>query len=148
MKTIGTLISTALLLLFFTAQAQAQNSTTAGTKQIQQKDKSTVAVNGRNFVDKDNNGICDNRGATKGKGANFVDKDGDGKCDNLATRKGSGKGANFVDKDGDGKCDNRANVGKGKANKGSYGKGNKQGKGNGCCGRGPGYGQQQKTQSN
>ena len=47
------------------------------------------------FVDKDSDGICDNRGS-----GNFVDADGDGICDN----RGSG---NFVDADGDGICDNR-----------------------------------------
>lgn len=42
-----------------------------------------------------------NRG--NGCGRNFVDKDGDGICDNYA-----GGGRNFVDKDGDGICDNYA----------------------------------------
>ncbi len=152
MKTIGTLISTALFLLIFTTQAQSQNSTAANTKQVQKKDKTTASVNGRNFVDKDNNGICDNREVRKGKGVNFVDKNGDGICDNAGVRNSTGKGANFVDKDEDGICDRRSDVGKGNANKGKFGKGYRQGKGKGqgkgCCGRGPGYGQQQKTQSN
>lgn len=79
---------------------------------------------GPNFVDKNNNGMCDNyengvrrgRGMGRnGKGANFVDKDKDGICDNYQSgnsrgngkRMGKkGKGRNFVDADKDGVCDN------------------------------------------
>jgi hypothetical protein len=65
-----------------------------------------------NWVDVDNDGVCDNytgtakmnRGAVK---PNFVDADGDGVCDNnTGTPKGQGRRANFVDADGDGVCDN------------------------------------------
>ena len=66
----------------------------------------------RNFVDADNDGVCDNRGNGNG---NFVDADNDGVCDN----RGNGNG-NFVDADNDGVCDNRDS-------------GNRQGKG--CHGR-------------
>ena len=88
---------------------------------------------GRNFVDKNGDGKCDNAGAGlrsgkdrgrnnganwgcckngskagKGQGKNYIDKNGDGKCDNQGTglRSGKGRGVNFIDKDGDGKCDN------------------------------------------
>lgn len=65
-----------------------------------------------NWVDLDNDGVCDNNTGTAkmNKGAvrpNFVDADGDGVCDNsTGTPKGRGKRANFVDADGDGVCDN------------------------------------------
>ena len=38
------------------------------------------AAGGRNFVDADGDGICDNRGT--GRGCWYVDADGDGVCDN------------------------------------------------------------------
>ena len=73
---------------------------------------------------------------------NFVDKNNDGICDNYQARVNSGRGANFVDKNGDGVCDNRGNFGKGRGNSNGCGKGyqhrNGQGRGN-CCGRGNGY---------
>ncbi len=67
-----------------------------------------------NWVDLDNDGVCDNYTGTAkmNKGAvrpNFVDADGDGVCDNntgTPKGKGHGKRANFVDADGDGVCDN------------------------------------------
>ena len=68
-------------------------------------------VNGPNFVDKDGDGICDNRDG-KGKGG------GKGKQYHRGARDGSGpknssnqRGPNFVDKNGDGICDNRADKG-------------------------------------
>ena len=46
--------------------------------------KPVVNTNNSNFVDKNNNGICDNYESKvkTGKCSNFVDKDGDGICDN------------------------------------------------------------------
>ena len=38
---------------------------------------------GRNYVDADGNGVCDNYGT--GCGRNYVDADGDGVCDNYGT---------------------------------------------------------------
>lgn len=55
-----------------------------------------------NFVDSNNDGICDNRG-TCGNGLYFVDANGDGICDNSGT---CGNGSYFVDANGDGICDN------------------------------------------
>lgn len=56
------------------------------------------AAGGRNYVDANGDGVCDNYGT--GRGAYYVDADGDGVCDN--------RGANclYVDADGDGVCDN------------------------------------------
>ena len=51
---------------------------------------------GRNYVDADGDGICDNAGNGRG----YVDADGDGICDN------AGNGRGYVDTDGDGICDN------------------------------------------
>ena len=60
---------------------------------------------GRNFVDADGDGICDNAGS----GCVYADADGDGLCDVCGAEHGScptGEGAAFVDADGDGICDN------------------------------------------
>ena len=48
--------------------------------------------------------------AGNGNGKNYVDSDGDGVCDNRnvsLSRNGNGSGKNYVDSDGDGVCDNR-----------------------------------------
>ena len=58
---------------------------------------------GRNYVDADGDGVCDNTGAEK-CGQNYVDADGDGVCDNSGTNEECGQ--NYVDADGDGVCDN------------------------------------------
>ncbi len=92
------------------------------------------------YVDNDNNGVCDNLssyssfvgrgGAKKGMGfaqnvgnnnsqsdagGNYVDADADGVCDNVGTGQGNGTGlgGNYVDADADGVCDN---VGTGQGN--------------------------------
>lgn len=83
-----------------------------------------AAVRGE-YVDRNNDGVCDNYGV--GKGANgqgscagYADADGDGICDNYANGCGNGRGsgygcgngngngggAGYVDADGDGICDN------------------------------------------
>lgn len=77
------------------------------------------------YVDRNNDGVCDNYGV--GKGANGqgscagyadADADGNGVCDNYANGCGNGRGsgygcgngngggAGYVDADGDGICDN------------------------------------------
>ena len=43
---------------------------------------------GRNFVDADGDGICDNAGT--GYGVNYVDADGNGVCDNMGSGVGHG----------------------------------------------------------
>lgn len=68
--------------------------------------------NGRNYVDADGDGICDNYSSNSkgcqrrlGCGKGYMDADGDGICDNYGSNgKGCGKG--YVDADGDGVCDN------------------------------------------
>lgn len=45
------------------------------------------------------------------QGANFVDADQDGVCDNRTKKGCSAQGANFVDADQDGVCDNRTEEG-------------------------------------
>ena len=105
MKNIGKLFLATAITMIFALQSNAQNANTAN--QPAQKQAAANAT-GRNYVDKDNNGVCDN----------------------LGTRSGNGRGANFVDKNGDGICDNRANAG----NKCRNGQGNQNG--NGQC-RGP-----------
>ena len=79
------------------------------------------------YVDLDNDGVCDNYGTGNGTGGpGYVDADGDGVCDNYGAGQGSRSG--YVDADGDGICDNYGN---------GYGCGNGQGNGNGY---GPGNG--------
>ena len=56
---------------------------------------------GRNFVDNDNDGVCDYYNTS----CQFVDNDGDGICDNCGSDN-CGNGAGYVDADGDGICDN------------------------------------------
>lgn len=58
---------------------------------------------GRQFVDADGDGVCDNAGAMCG----YVDEDGDGVCDLCGAGRGgcpAGAGTAFVDEDG--VCDN------------------------------------------
>jgi len=106
----GTLFVT-VIFTFFTLQGFTQNNSSAD---VQKKEISTTATQG-NFVDKNNNGVCDN----------------------FEARHANGKGANFVDKDGDGKCDNRQNASPCKGYRDCCGKG----KGNGnCCSGGHGNG--------
>ena len=91
-----------------------------------------------NYVDSDNNGVCDNReesGKNCGNGicnqenGNYVDADNNGVCDN---REESGKNCgnsicnqkneNYVDADNDGVCDNRNGNGKHNGNRNGNGK--------------------------
>ena len=48
------------------------------------------AAGGRNFVDANGDGICDNRGT--GRGCWYVDADGDGVCDNYGSGRWAGRG--------------------------------------------------------
>ncbi len=83
-----------------------------------------------NFVDNNEDGICDSCGNNcvtgLGLGIGFIDHNGDGICDNLDT----GSGAGFVDADDDGICDNRGDISKDKTNTPI-----KKGIGNGCAGK-------------
>ena len=75
------------------------------------------------YVDLDNDGVCDNYGTGNGTGGQgscpgYADADGNGVCDNYANGCGNGRGsgygcgngngggAGYVDADGDGICDN------------------------------------------
>ncbi len=111
MKNIGNFILASVIMMIFAFQSNAQNSSSAS--QPVQKQKAGNSATG-NFVDKDNNGVCDN----------------------FESRSGSGRGSNFADKNNDGICDNRANVGKKSGNTCRFGQGNRhrhgQGRGQGC----------------
>lgn len=93
-----------------------------GFAQTIEKSAATGPANGTttmgNFVDANNNGICDNHEMKDkaGQCANFVDKDGNGICDNCPKNAKAGQGA---------VCPGH-----------QYGAGNGQGMAN-CCGRGP-----------
>ena len=117
MKHIGKLILASAIMMIFALQSNAQNANPADQPSPKQN---TVNSASGNFVDKDNNGICDN----------------------FESRSGTGHGANFVDKNGDGICDKRANAGnkngnncrKGQGHHHRYGNGQGHGMGN-CCRR-------------
>jgi len=51
---------------------------------------------------------------------NFIDKDNNGICDNFESRGSKGQGGNFVDADGDGICDRRAGKGYQQGKRGPY----------------------------
>ncbi len=59
--------------------------------------------------------------AAGNRGGNFVDADNDGVCDNREERPCGNRGDGFVDADNDGVCDNRENRGHGKGH--AHGKG-------------------------
>lgn len=58
---------------------------------------------GLNFVDADQNGVCDNYGTYCGNGVNYVDEDGDGVCDNYETYGGNRCGRNGGNAGGNGR---------------------------------------------
>jgi len=97
MKNFGKLCLAVAGAMMLTLQVNAQNA--AASNQTAQNAAKTTS---RNFVDKDNNGICDNFGA----------------------RAGNSQGRNFVDKNNDGICDNRGNAGKKSATQCRNGQGN------------------------
>jgi len=135
MKNIGKSILAAAIIVVLSLQAHTQSSTS--TTKPSDKQQTTTNLTPGAFIDKNNNGVCDNfeSRSVKGQGVNFIDNNGDGICDNLNSRQGTGRGANFVDKNGDGICDNRASIGKKPANYCRYSQGNQQRNGQG---RGPG----------
>jgi hypothetical protein len=98
------------ILIVMTVSVAAQTSAKQVKAPAQQKD--TAFTRGQ-FVDKNNDGVCDNFAdrQPQGRGAGFVDKNNDGVCDNFADRHPQGRGAGFVDKNNDGICDNRADAG-------------------------------------
>ena len=115
MKTLLTFTFLMAIAVLISSQANAQNASQANSNT--QVNTGKVFVPGT-FVDKDNNGICDNyesRG-TAGRGRYFTDKNQDGICDNKGNKAGRGRGQGY-------NCR--------KAN----GKGHQGNRGNGCCRR-------------
>ena len=117
MKTKFTTLITMAIIMVLTLSIQAQNTTVP-----------KVTKDNTNIVNDINPGT-------------FVDKNNNGKCDNNEAKAATGRGRNFTDKNGDGLCDNKENAGKSCGNRnqkgGFRGQGNRN---NGCCGRGPGQG--------
>jgi len=121
MKT--TVITIALAMLTATAFSQENKPTQSNEKA--QTEKQVQTQKGPNFVDNNNNGICDNfekgicprRGQGRNaKGRFFVDKDNyqngnrQGRGKRIGKKgKGQGRGPNFVDKNNNGICDRREN---------------------------------------
>ena len=109
MKNLSKIMLAVAIMLLLAVSANAQNNSSTN----QTADKQIVANStARNFVDTDNNGVCDN----------------------LGTRSGKGQCGDFIDKNKDGVCDNRVNVGNRSGNNGKNGQGNqyRNGKGNQC----------------
>ena len=84
---------------------------------------------GDNFVDANEDGICDNYNSASGNGGGFTDEDNDGICDNRGNGGGQGNHRNFVDANEDGICDNYSgeasfsqNMGRGVGSRGRWGK--------------------------
>ncbi len=112
MKTIIKLLLTATVTSVMFIQVQAQSA-----DKSQNTDKPGTAARGANFVDQNNDGVCDNfaAGNQRGRGANFVDKNNDGVCDNRGSGRYQGRGPNFTDANNDGICDHRQDgTGRGK----------------------------------
>jgi hypothetical protein len=119
MKKVTAILMATALAVMFTTHSFSQTTGTATTKAEPAKTSQQAKSPQGNFVEKDNNGVCDNfeaRGKA-GQGKNFIDKNGDGKCDNCQ--------GNCKDQ-GKGNC-----CGKGPG----YGKKGDQG----CCGSGQGH---------
>lgn len=118
MKTIGKLFLTAATMLLIAAFVQAQDNAP--------KNKTNPPRPA--YVDKNNDGVCDNfvTGRPGGRGANFVDKNNDGICDNRGSGRYQGRGPNFVDKNNDGICDHRQDgTGRGQGFRHRHGYGNR-----------------------
>ena len=89
---------------------------TAQEQEQDKKEKATTTQKGPAFVDKDNNGVCDNfeKGTPGNPNANgkqrLLDGSGRGSGQGYGMRNGRGRGArggrNFVDADKNGICDN------------------------------------------
>jgi hypothetical protein len=102
-----------LAIFFFTDQLAAQNEK-APADQQQKVVNANDSIAGRNFIDANNNGICDR----------------------FENNQPAEKGPNFVDADKNGICDHRENGTKGNGQ--GFGYRHRHGQRNGqCCGRGP-----------
>ena len=128
MKTIlKSLISTSLL-MFLVISLNAQNAPTPVTDKQPTTAKPT-ATPGK-FAYNNKNGVCDNREArqTTGHGKNFVDKNGDGICDNYQNCKAGKSNGNCC---GQGNHNGNCN-GQGKGNCCGNVTGCSKGNGKGC----------------
>lgn len=92
------------------------NSTPENTQAATTQEVQPVEARGPNYVDADNDGVCDNRpacGQGKGRRCGYMDANGDGICDHQgagACNRGNGQGRarqGYVDANGDGVCDNQ-----------------------------------------
>jgi hypothetical protein len=110
MENIGKVFLATAIILIFALSVQAQSSSVPAKQQNPQQTATNPAPG--SYVDKNNNGVCDN----------------------FESRSGNGRGVKFVDKNNDGVCDNRADVGKKPANSCRKGQGNqyRHGQGRGC----------------
>jgi hypothetical protein len=90
MKNLTKMALIAAAVLLFASQGISQIASTTVPETKGQKKENAGSTS---FRDTNKNGICDNFEARKaGKtGKNFVDKDGDGKCDNMG-KNGKGNG--------------------------------------------------------
>ena len=100
MKTASRILLTFGLLVFFTGTTFSQ---VAATENASSPETKSVTASPGKFVDTNKNGICDNHEAkvAGGQGRNFVDKDGDGKCDNCGCQGNCKGNGNCV---GNGNC--------------------------------------------
>jgi hypothetical protein len=103
--------------------------------QDQDNKEKTTSQNGPAFVDKDNNGVCDNfeNGTPGNPNANgkqrLLDGSGRGRGMGYGMRNGRGGGRNFVDADNNGVCDNFENGTAGQGRGPGNGTGLRNGKG-------------------
>ena len=121
------LIVMAVIAAFFSVGTSKGQTNQSDTKNI------TTSNRGQ-FVDKNNDGICDNfqNRTVNTSNRKYIDKNNDGICDNQQNRKANANGRNYVDKNNDGICDNKLN--KVKSNN-CCRQGWKHRRGNGCCRR-------------
>lgn len=96
--------------LFFAALAIVAVAAVANAQDT--KKSEPQKANGPAYIDKNNNGTCDNfengtSNRTKHKGQGIGKGRKDGKCDGTGRHmhNGKGKGANYTDKNGNGVCD-------------------------------------------
>lgn len=130
-KAIGTFVMVCGFLFAQNLLAQSVTGTNTSSDKEAQIEKTGLSTQkGSRFIDKNGDGICDNRNGRGNRGRNFTDANNDGICDNNALRGTRGGGRNFTDADNNGVCDNFSNGRKGRG----FGRGN--GK---CDGTGRGF---------
>jgi len=98
--------------IFISALAVVLSIGLVTAQEQDKKEKTTTTQKGPAFVDKDNNGICDNfENGTPGNPnatgkQRLLDGSGRGRGMGCGMRNGRGGGGNFVDADKNGVCDN------------------------------------------